>query len=442
MMTRRPVLQTTLFLLVLCMLSACQVTSRKVAMVTNTPPWAHSSDRLVVAHYFNWFQTRDVSGNWRNWEWLGNGPKHSPDNVLANDRRDICSVFYPMIGPYDSSRPEVMEYHILTALAAKIDGFFIDWYGIPSVEEQLFTPLLDMADRFGFKMCICFEDKAMFGYNYSVKTRDEAVQNAITNLRYILEKHAQKPSYLRIDGKPVVINFNWHEPMDSVRPHAHGFSAAEWERILAEVRKTSDIYFVHDYHCNRKEQYWDVSDNMYPWLDVNGECLDQFLAEVQRRRADGRIEFVTTLAYPGFDNTGVWGWGDGPYVTPREDGAFYERSLGLAMSNDVRFLQIATWNDFGEGATIEPTLDYGFKYLELTEQYSAGLKGLESDGGKALPIPLTIYRGRVAVNELRARDAEAAKALDAELDAAVEMFRTARFEDAAAKANDVVERSK
>ncbi len=389
-----------------------------------------SSDRIVFVHYFNWFKTPDVGGSWRNWEWKGNGPQHDPERVLANGRRDIASVYYPLIGPYDSSRPEVFEYHMLTAIAARIDGFFIDWYGIPSEEEKGFGPLLDMAARVGFKMCVCFEDKAMFGYHYKVQTRADAVRNAISNLNYIIETHGKHPAYLRIDGRPVVINFSWSEPADTVKPKADGFSAAEYAEILSEVRKKHPICFIHDYHAHIRESYWDVSDNVYPWLDVNGEALDRFYNEAAQRRRAGRIQFVTSLVYPGFDNTGVWGWGDGPFVTPREDGAFYARSWEKALSNDASFVQIATWNDFGEGATLEPALDYGYQYLEMTESYAARLKGVPSDGGAGLRIPAAIYRERQALAADPPADPKAAADRRARLDRRIQLFLAGRYREA------------
>ena len=389
-----------------------------------------SSDRIVVAHYFNWFKTPEISGRWRNWEWKGNGPQHNPELVLTNGRRDIASVYYPQIGPYDSSQSDVVEYHMLTALAAKVDGFFVDWYGINSEEEKGFGTLLDAAARIGFKLCVCFEDKAMFGYGYNVRTRDEAVRNAVSNLNYVLETHGAHPAYLRIDGVPVVINFSWSEPADSVKPKADGFSAAEYGRILSEVRKKHPVYFVHDYHTHIRESYWDVSDNVYPWLDVNGEALDHFYSEARQRYRARQIRFVTSLVYPGFDNTGVWGWGDGPFVTPRRDGAFYSESWGRAISNNVRFVQIATWNDFGEGATIEPTLNYGYQYLELTEKYAAQLKRLPSNGGAGLSIPLAIYRERQALANMPFSDPGATAETKSRMDRMMELFLNGRFQEA------------
>ena len=412
------------------LLASCQVPVREGESMKkeSQAPWRHETDKLVVCHYFNWFKTKEVSGSWDMWEWKGKGPNHDPETILTNGLRDIASVYYPMIGPYDSTSPEVIEYHMLTALAAKIDGFFIDWYGIPSHTEKGFPALLDRAAQYGFKMCICFEDKAMFGYNYNARTREEAVQNAITNIDYILETHAKHPAYLHIDGVPVIINFSWTEPTDSVQ--AQGFSAAEYERILAEVRKKHQVYFIHDYHCHVREKYWDAVDSVYPWLDANGNCLKRFYKDAKARMDEGKLGFITSLVYPGFDNTGVWGWGDGPFITPREDGVFYERSWQMALSNDVRFVQIATWNDFGEGATIEPTVEHEMTYLQITEKYAAELKGLPSSGGAGLEIPLMIYHARKLVMELGPGEASKATTLNGWLDRAIARYCEGDFDEA------------
>lgn len=384
---------------------------------------------MVIAHYFNWFQTPDGRGGWGNWEWKGKGPNHDPARLLPDGRRDIASVYYPLIGVYDSADPAVIEYHMLTAMAAGIDGFVLDWYGIPSDEEKGFAPLLATAQRLGFKMVICFEDKAMFGYHYHARTREEAVANAIRNLTYILDTHATSPAYLRLDGRPVIVNFSWSEPSASVNDQ--GFSAAEYQRILSAVRQTHDLYFVHDYHCHLRENYWPVCDNVYPWLDAKGDCLNRFYATAREQLRAGRIGLIASLVFPGFDNTGVWGWGDGPYITPRENGNYYKRSWEQALTNHTQFVQIATWNDFGEGATIEPTREYGFSYLRQTQQFAAQLKGGRSLPGDILEIPLTIYRCRVTLRQ------QLSAKLSHELDHAVEAFCHGHYHRAAAIAQQV-----
>lgn len=354
-----------------------------------------AGERILVAHYFNWFQTPDARGGWRLWDWRGAGPNHDPERISPDGRRDIASVFYPQIGPYDSSRPEVMEYHLLLAKLAGIDAFVVDWYGLRHVDDRLIRPLMDKAASLGMRVGICFEDKAMFGYEYRPRTREEAVQNAISNFIYILKEYAPHPAYLRLEDRPVVVNFSWAEP--DARISSQGFSAAEWRRILRAAREESAVYFVHDYHGHVRESYWAAADNVYPWLDVNGAVRDRYYREARDRMATGQIDSITTLVYPGFDNTGVWGWGSGPFVTPRDDGTLYRRFWDEALSFPVRLLQIATWNDFGEGATIEPTKEYGFSYLEITQEYAARWKGGAAPDSSLLRLPEQIFRLRVAL---------------------------------------------
>lgn len=370
---------------------------------------AEASDRRVLAaHYFTWFHTPEGRGGWHMWEWRGTGPQHDPARFRPDGRRDIASVYYPRVGPYDSSRPEVMEYHLLLAKLAGIDAFIVDWYGQRHADDRLMEPLLDQAARLGFRVGVCFEDKAMFGYAYRAQSREEAVRNAVSNMVYVLERYAPHPAYLRLDGLPVVVNFSWSEP--DARVSSQGFSAEEWRRILVATRAVADVQFLHDYHGHMRESYWDAADNVYPWLDVNGAARERFLQEARANMEAGRIDAVAALVYPGFDNTGVWGWGDGPFVTPRGDGELYRRMWDEALSLPVKLLQIATWNDFGEGATIEPADEYGFRYLELTQEYAARWKGESPPDPSVLRLPEMLYRLRLSAG--RASDVLRVRQLD------------------------------
>jgi glycoprotein endo-alpha-1,2-mannosidase len=45
-------------------------------------------------------------------------------------------------------------------------------------------------------------------------------------------------------------------------------------------------------------------------------------------------------------------------------------TLTLTDSSIVEFIQLITWNDFGEGTMIEPTNEFGFLYLEEVQSYT------------------------------------------------------------------------
>ena len=54
-------------------------------------------------------------------------------------------------------------------------------------------------------------------------------------------------------------------------------------------------------------------------------------------------------------------------------------SLDRALANKSALVQIVTWNDFGEGTTIEPTKEYGFRDLNLIREMCLRKSGAEAN---------------------------------------------------------------
>ncbi len=82
--------------------------------------------KTLMVYYMPWYSARPYSGNW-GWHWTMD--HFNPDLVNASGERQIASWYYPLIGPYDSSDPAVLEYHVLLMKLAGIDGVIVDWYG-------------------------------------------------------------------------------------------------------------------------------------------------------------------------------------------------------------------------------------------------------------------------------------------------------------------------
>ena len=53
-------------------------------------------------------------------------------------------------------------------------------------------------------------------------------------------------------------------------------------------------------------------------------------------------------------------------TTKRE--RFLRETLARAGEN-ASLIQIVTWNDYGEGTIIEPTIEFGYRYLEALQNY-------------------------------------------------------------------------
>ena len=78
-------------------------------------------EKPVLMHYMPWFNTPEYNGSW-GWHWTMNN--QDPDEIIDEiaNRRQIASHYYPLIGPYASIDPTVIDYHILLMKYSGIDG--------------------------------------------------------------------------------------------------------------------------------------------------------------------------------------------------------------------------------------------------------------------------------------------------------------------------------
>ena len=84
------------------------------------------------------------------------------------------------------------------------------------------------------------------------------------------------------------------------------------------------------------------------------------------------------MAYPGFNDYYQEG-GVGnvvPFEIPHNNGQTLDAVLDQFQTyvdidpDRIDFLQLATFNDFGEGTMFEPTVETGFEYLKTIQQFT------------------------------------------------------------------------
>lgn len=82
------------------------------------------------------------------------------------------------------------------------------------------------------------------------------------------------------------------------------------------------------------------------------------------------------------------------FIDDRE-GKTFQETLDLAFRSNARLVQIATWNDYGEGTMIEPTTAFGYQYLESIQRrimkHAKTPLALEAND---LRLPVTLYELR------------------------------------------------
>ncbi len=343
-----------ILLSVLCMLA---VTARSQSAVV-----AKTNPVKVYMHYMPWFDAPQnpqpgVNYSW-GWHWTMNN--RNPNIIDASGKRQIASHYYPLIGPYASIDPAVIEYHLLLMKLSGVDGVLVDWYGSEGSNGDV-NSLLNNSNAFinrtasaGIQFGLILEDR--FWSN---------IQNARNSMAYARNNYFNKPNFIRVapGNAPLVGVFG---PITYQNP-------AQWTDILSHAGEDLEFltlwYERNDAGANADGEYaWIYSDYL------NG--LNNFYAN----RAPG-MKTAMGVAYPGFrDFYAQGGAGSSYFYLPENNGATLNETLARyeQYKNNLKFLQLATWNDFGEGTAFEPTLENGYKYLVRIQQYT-GVPYTEND---------------------------------------------------------------
>lgn len=329
-------------------------------MVPNVAP---ANPKPLLVHYMPWFVARPYSGAW-GWHWTMN--HFNPDVIDTNGQREIAAWYYPLIGPYDSLDPDVLEYHVLLMKLAGIDGVIVDWYGPDhfndyAVNNQRTRSLFNYTRKAGLKFSLCYEDQTVQreidgGYI----TADAAVAHAQQTLLYAQTNFFTDPGFLRLNHAPVLLNFG----------PQYFKNSSDWESIFSVLDATNrPAFFTED---NRLSAGTGAFDWPPMWLSGGGTNtltpgqLEIYLSSFEQKAA-GWPAFVSS-AFPRFHDIYAQA-GVGPSFGYLDDagGSTLTDTLTRALTNSSAFVQIVTWNDFGEGTMVEPTRQFGYRDLGIIQ---------------------------------------------------------------------------
>jgi hypothetical protein len=338
-----------------------------LAFILAAPTASRAAAKTVMVYYMPWYTAKPYSDGW-GWHWTMD--HFNPDTVNASGERQIASWYYPLIGPYDSSDPAVLEYHVLLMKLAGVDGVIVDWYGSASfldygLNNQATMKLFQFSRKAGLKFSICYEDQTirhMIDGNYL--PAGDAIAHAQKEMLYLQTNYFSDASYLRLKGQPVLLNFG----------PQHFMMSSNWEDIFSVLGPTNQpAFFTED---NRLS----VSTGAFSWPPMwmsqapgtggvlSGAALKSYLADFDQKA--GNWPAFISSAFPRFHDiyqrAGVrnyWGYlGDRHGDTLRE-------TLSRGMTNSSAIVQVVTWNDFGEGTMVEPTQEYGYQDLGIIQDF-------------------------------------------------------------------------
>jgi len=308
--------------------------------------------KAVYAFYYPWYGDQK-------------GPSGVMNHWSSNDPHT------PLIGTYDSNDENVIEAQIEMAKAAGIDGFIVSWWGVGTWEDQVLPVILRVAEKLNFKITIYYE---------ADRSKNQSTSDVANELTYVTQKYSNTPAFLKANGMPVIFFYG---------TDAWDRSPSFWtEAVSLLENKVGPTYLVG----GMDQKYAEAFDGFHWYWKLNneeaGNNFDSYknnmklgLKRINWNQAMGFIisgkilpiqeKLLAFTVMPGADKR----WYQNDLYLDRADGKTYEDFWQTATSKDTDIVLITSWNEWHEGAEIEPSLEYGYKYLNLTRQSTSNYKG-------------------------------------------------------------------
>ena len=305
------------------------------------------------------------------------------------------------LGFYDLRVPEVLRRQVALARRYGIHGFCFHyyWFGGKRLMEQPLELFLDQRDL-DFPYCLCWANenwtRRWDGREQDVLiSQQHGPENDLAFIRD-LERHLRDPRYIRVDGRPLLVVYRASllpDPAATVeRWRRHCREAGIGEIFVAmaqfDVEDPTALGFdaAVEFPPHKLAKGFDrINDT----LDVVNPAYEgsvfhyQSIVDSAKSWPDKGFPLVRTV-FPGWDNEARRP-GKGytfAFSTPARYRDWLEFAVSYAQSHPVAgesIVMINAWNEWAEGAKLEPDARHGHAYLEATRQVLAA--GERPDGG-------------------------------------------------------------
>ena len=315
-----------------------------------------TNNTKIYMHYMTWFETNESSGNGQ-WGYHWTMANKNPNNIDGNGRREIAAHYYPLIGPYHSGNKEVIENHLLLMKYAGVDGLLIDWYGTYNVNDYAMIKenteqLIAMLDKVGLEYAIVYEDRFLNNV-VNAGLAPTITGAAKTDMNYLQSNYFNDANYIHINNQPLLLNFG---PITLTTP-------AQWTSVFSSLNPKPTFLTL----WNESNEAGANAAGEFAWVYQNSTHLTSFY-----NNNLPNLSVAMGSAYPGFNDFYVQGGGGAAigWTINHNNGATLNETLNLAQNAGVNYLQLITWNDFGEGTMIEPTVEFGYSYVEKIRTFA------------------------------------------------------------------------
>lgn len=323
----------------------------------------HDPSYKVGTFYYPWYRNQEVDSIWRHWE--------EDKGIKFNPPLDISSDYYPVLGAYSSTEPNVAAQHFAWIREAQIGVILVSWWGRESLEDKTVPLLLKVAEHYKIKVAFNIEP-------YEGRTPETVVED----IKYIYSKYGDHPAFFRTtdssrwspDNKSKGLFFVWAIPDLT--------DADAWQKGLDKIHNLPEGGIVIGHSTDADWVDAGHFDGLYNYNAVNDKELAELEGWAQNIPKGG---WYVPGVIPGYSDARISP--EKPLYEPRQSGATYKKQWEAVLSYGVepKMVTVTSFNEWHEGTQIEPAAEnmnsgYGYTYknyrplspegyLELTREW-------------------------------------------------------------------------
>ena len=356
----------------------------------------------IIAHYFPQFYQIELNDkHWgkgfTDWDNVKKGYKLYDDH---NQPREPINDFY-----YDQSHPDVIERQADMAKQHGLDAFCFYHYWFDG-ELLLEKPVMNFFDNKSIDLEYCLSwanetwSKRWVGEDLTIIIKQTHEPSKVLwkeHFEYLL-KYWNDCRYIKIDNKPLFFIYqpNIIKNFDSMKKYwdelaiINGFAGVHFVFTISHPQsklldKSIDTYNFQPRQICNSESY--TKKNIFshsllqklrilpePILNLlsyfksklkktNILCYDYTWSEIIKQEKSAKNRFVG--AFVDWDNTARYGLNATVYkgACPTSFNIYINELYDVSKNNGAEFIIINAWNEWSEGAYLEPDNKYGYQYL-------------------------------------------------------------------------------
>jgi hypothetical protein len=164
-----------------------------------------------------------------------------------------------------------------------------------------------------------------------------------------------------VDDRPVIFVFERAQ---------ESLSDNEWKYVLKRYRDNygKRLFVIGDRYEIDRLEYFDGMHCYFPYVG-NLEELKVYYS-LFSNYCDYKGKLFTATVCPGLEDwRHIYG-----FSYDRDRGSFYKALWDISIEEKADWIAITSFNEWHEGTEIEPSIEFGRKYLEFTDEFSKKFK--------------------------------------------------------------------